>query len=58
MPIYEYKCTVCGHQFEQLRREATPKLPCPQCQIGVAVKAASAPAIQFKGEGWTRKGGE
>lgn len=56
MPIFEYKCTVCGKKFELLRREPLPKVPCPACKVGVAVKEPSAPAIQFKGEGWTRKG--
>ena len=31
MPLYEYACRACGHQFEQLVR--TGDVPsCPQCQ--------------------------
>jgi putative FmdB family regulatory protein len=31
MPIYEYECRGCGHQFEQLIRTGdTPA--CPECQ--------------------------
>jgi len=31
MPIYEYKCRACGHQFETLvRASSTPN--CPSCQ--------------------------
>ena len=31
MPIYEYECRACGHQFEQLVRTGdTPA--CPSCQ--------------------------
>ena len=31
MPIYEYECRGCGHQFEQLIRTGdTPS--CPSCQ--------------------------
>ena len=30
MPIYEYRCRTCGHDFEALVRDAkTP--PCPDC---------------------------
>jgi len=30
MPIYEYLCTACAHEFEKLvRRDATPS--CPAC---------------------------
>jgi len=31
MPIYEYACTGCGHEFEKLvRGDMTPA--CPRCQ--------------------------
>ena len=45
MPIYEYKCTVCGHLTEVLQRVADPPLEaCPEC--GQAVKKLlSAPAF-------------
>ena len=32
MPLYEYRCSVCGHKFENLARsmeDAAPK--CPLC---------------------------
>jgi putative FmdB family regulatory protein len=34
MPIYEYRCPECDHQFEQLRRmsEADEKAACPKCR--------------------------
>lgn len=52
MPIYEYMCDPCHHRFEQLRPLGDTILPpCPKCGGGVK-KAASAPAIQFKGSGW------
>lgn len=33
MPIYEYRCKGCGHQFEDLRpaAEADLKDHCPKC---------------------------
>ena len=33
MPIYEYKCVACGHQFECTQHMADPPIStCPQCQ--------------------------
>ena len=34
MPIYEYKCESCGHEYEQLRRmsDADLNLECPDCR--------------------------
>ncbi|HTY08411.1 MAG TPA: zinc ribbon domain-containing protein, partial [Candidatus Edwardsbacteria bacterium] len=32
MPIYEYRCTGCGHCFEQLMSSSSVKNPaCPKC---------------------------
>jgi putative FmdB family regulatory protein len=33
MPIYEYKCESCGHDYEQIRRmdDADKDLSCPRC---------------------------
>lgn len=33
MPIYEYKCTSCGHRFDVLQRmnEDGTNLTCPHC---------------------------
>ncbi|MGO9096932.1 MAG: FmdB family zinc ribbon protein [Bryobacteraceae bacterium] len=34
MPLYEYRCSSCGAQFEQLRRmqDAGAPVACPKCQ--------------------------
>ena len=33
MPIYEYECRGCGHQFEFLLLPTTPDAPsCPSCK--------------------------
>lgn len=32
MPIYEYRCRGCGHQFEALVRKEDPAPACPSCQ--------------------------
>jgi putative FmdB family regulatory protein len=31
MPIYEYSCRGCGHQFEYLLLRTSPAAECPQC---------------------------
>ena len=31
MPLYEYKCTGCGHQFELLIFKASQPVACPSC---------------------------
>jgi putative FmdB family regulatory protein len=34
MPLYEYRCRICGKSFEVLRRmqDADRDLKCPDCQ--------------------------
>ena len=31
MPMYEYRCDGCGHQFELLIRTASQVVQCPSC---------------------------
>jgi putative FmdB family regulatory protein len=40
MPIYEYKCTKCGHKFEKLVF-GKEKLKCPKCGSNVLEKLFS-----------------
>lgn len=52
MPLYEYRCSKCGHQFEVIQKFSdSPKTKCPKCG-GLLEKLLSASAIQFKGSGW------
>jgi putative FmdB family regulatory protein len=57
MPIYEYKCTRCGKQQEDLRsvKDRDVTVSCPNCRAPMA-RMFSAPAVHFKGAGWTGKG--
>ena len=32
MPLYEYKCTGCGHEFEVLILKASQPVACPSCE--------------------------
>jgi putative FmdB family regulatory protein len=52
VPIYEYRCTKCGHRFEVIQKVSdTPISKCEKCK-GKAERLISSPAIQFKGSGW------
>jgi putative FmdB family regulatory protein len=52
VPIYEYRCTKCGHRFEAIQRVSdVPLSKCEKCK-GKVERLISSPAIQFKGSGW------
>ena len=53
MPIYEYRCSSCGHKLEALQKLAdAPLVECPSCDAAALVKLVSAAAFQLKGSGW------
>jgi len=54
VPLYEYRCKVCGHAFERIQKFSDPLVvDCPKCHAKKTVeKLLSAPAVQFKGSGW------
>jgi putative FmdB family regulatory protein len=53
MPLYEYRCEACEHQFEIIQKFSDDPIEvCPSCGQGPVVKLLSTPAIQFKGSGW------
>jgi putative FmdB family regulatory protein len=53
MPIYEYRCSDCGHRLEALQRLADkPLLVCPACGKESLTKLISAVGFQLKGSGW------
>jgi putative FmdB family regulatory protein len=52
LPLYEYKCAKCAHQFEKIEKHNAPTTQkCPECG-GKAERMISAAGIQFKGSGW------
>jgi putative FmdB family regulatory protein len=52
LPIYEYRCTACGHQFEVNQRMTDdPVRDCEVCS-GEVRRVLYAPAIHFKGTGF------
>jgi putative FmdB family regulatory protein len=53
MPIYEYKCSNCGHQFELIQKFSDqPAEICPKCSKNSVQKLVSAPSFRLKGGGW------
>ena len=53
MPIYEYRCSSCGHQQEFLQKVSDPpRTDCPKCHKPALSKLLSAAGFQLKGSGW------
>ena len=62
MPLYDYKCTSCGNQYETREGfDAPPRQPCPRCGQE-AKRLLHPPPIVFKGSGFyitdSRKGSQ
>lgn len=53
MPIYDFKCTACGHQDEVMRKISDAStMDCPSCKQVAFSKMLSAPSFQLSGTGW------
>ena len=53
MPIYEYRCSSCGHELEALQKlSELPLTVCPACGAAALKKLVSAAGFQLKGTGW------
>lgn len=53
MPIYEYQCQSCEHEFEAIQKMSDPLLSeCPACHEQALRKKVSAAAFRLKGSGW------
>ncbi|HEY4187546.1 MAG TPA: zinc ribbon domain-containing protein [Polyangia bacterium] len=53
MPIYEYACAACGHQFEEWQKMSdAPVRTCPKCKKKKVERLISRTAFQLKGSGW------
>jgi putative FmdB family regulatory protein len=48
MPIYDYRCTGCGAEFEQLVR-GEQQVTCPQCSNSSLERLMSLPARPASG---------
>ena len=45
MPIYDFRCRQCGHQFEGLSRPQDPAVTCPSCKSEDLEKLLSGFAV-------------
>jgi len=53
MPVYEYLCKACGHEFEREQRiSEDPIKKCPSCGALKAVRQISRTSFVLKGGGW------
>ena len=53
MPIYEYRCDVCGHRLDALQKVSdAPLTDCPECGRSELKRQLSAPSFRLKGGGW------
>jgi putative FmdB family regulatory protein len=53
MPIYEYRCENCGHEYEALQKMSDdPLVKCPECHQDTLKKVLSAAGFRLKGGGW------
>lgn len=55
MPVYDFVCKNCGERFS-VEKSFTDdnKEKCPSCHSKQVKKLISAPAVIFKGEGFTK----
>lgn len=58
MPIYEYVCSACEHEFEQIQKFSdAPITRCPSCaKKGKITKKLSTSAFILNGGGWYKQG--
>lgn len=53
MPIYEFVCEECGHEFERIMSFSATEMPaCANCGAQQVSRRVGRPAIHFKGSGW------
>ena len=53
MPIYEYQCQSCQHEFEILQKMSDAALSdCPACRQPKLRKKISAAGFRLAGSGW------
>ena len=57
MPIYEYICKSCEHEFEEVQKFSETSLEkCPDCGQNTAERQVSMSSFHLKGGGWYKDG--
>ena len=57
MPIYEYICKICEHEFEEVQKFSETALEkCPDCGQNTAERQVSMSSFHLKGGGWYKDG--
>ena len=57
MPIYEYLCAKCSHEFEREQRiTENPVKTCPECRSRRVKRLISQTSFVLKGSGWYADG--
>lgn len=53
MPTYQYKCTVCGYEFEEFQRITDPAIEtCPKCGDKIERLITGGAGFLLKGSGF------
>jgi len=53
MPIFDFQCDSCGHEFEKLVLKSDAPAPaCVACSSEEVTKQVSAPGFRLSGSGW------
>jgi putative FmdB family regulatory protein len=52
MPIYEFRCPACGHNFEKIMKVDAAAPGCPRCGASETARKVSLSSFQFNGTGF------
>lgn len=52
MPLYQYKCTACGHSFEKLQKHSDPSPLCPDCNKATEKQLTAPGHFDLRGGGY------
>ena len=53
MPIFDFQCNSCGHEFEKLVMKSDAPAPaCKACNAEDVTRKVSAPGFRLSGGGW------
>lgn len=52
MPLYEFKCRACDHNWEARVEWKAPYPACPECESAEVKKVYHPVGLVFKGSGW------